>query len=209
MLWNPGSSLMQGSSGKGHSSSRVGNAFLGVLLIIVAVIVGSAVYTKSRSQAKRASSLRAPSLEKSLAQPAESSSVAPVDNVSAAPAESSGCTPAVEGACPQEEPSQAAAVYEKLKRCLQRLLSRKIGPCSDLEMPTQHNRASSCSCHQGAQVLSFHSAFHQQRPSNEDASSQSPSDHASDNASPVFLISGSGLQYNVSTHYGQTRVSFC
>ena len=36
----------------GPSYSKVGNAFLGVLLIIVAAVVGSAVYTKKRTKSK-------------------------------------------------------------------------------------------------------------------------------------------------------------
>ena len=143
MLWNPGSSLMHGSgSSSGDTGattilgqSRVGNAFLGVLLIIVATVVGAAVYTKSRSKAKRASSLHLASLPS----PATLAQEASTDR------------------------SYVDQVSEKLQRSLRRLFSRKTAPvasASDVEQ-----RTPSCQCHDGSApyMLSFHTAFHQQQ----------------------------------------------
>jgi len=60
MLWNPGSSLMHSDdSDPTGVTSTTTNVFAGCLLIVVAAAVGCAVYTKSRSKAKRASISRA------------------------------------------------------------------------------------------------------------------------------------------------------
>ena len=104
MLWNPGSSLMHGSSSDNNiGQSRVGNVFLGVLLIIVATVVGAAVYTKSRSKAKRASSLQmASTLQPPPPQPETSQHT--------------------------DDKSYVGQVSEKLQRSLWRLLTRRTAP---------------------------------------------------------------------------------
>lgn len=181
MLWNPGSSLMHGSGGAGGDTSattilgqsRVGNAFLGVLLIIVATVVGAAVYTKSRSKAKRASSLHLATLPSP-----------------AAPA----ATPV---ATASSDRSYVDQVSEKLQRSLRRLLfSRKTAPAAASSADVEQ-RTPSCQCHDGSApyMLSFHTAFHQQQQQQPSAAATPAAQSATGEA--VFQIS-SRLPYNVS-----------
>ena len=170
MLWNPGSSLMHGSSSDNNiGQSRVGNVFLGVLLIIVATVVGAAVYTKSRSKAKRASSLQMAS----TLQP-----------------------PQPETSQHTDDKSYVGQVSEKLQRSLWRLLTRRTAPL-DVEGRAPPPSYPSCPCHDGSfrqpYMLAFHTTFHQQQAS---TPADQPHTAHDDPANGVFHISSSRLPFS-------------
>jgi len=175
MLWNPGSSLMHGSSSDNNiGQSRVGNVFLGVLLIVVATVVGAAVYTKSRSKAKRASSLQmASTLQPPPPQPETSQHT--------------------------DDKSYVGQVSEKLQRSLWRLLTRRTAPLDVEGMAPPPPSYPSCPCHDDRSsrqpyMLAFHTTFHQQQASPADQPHTAAAHD--DPANGVFHISSSRLPFS-------------